>query len=105
MADSEPKKDAVFGGSDLPVVSDQPRWLQRRATGIQKWLNRMPGRLLAGNAGWIVVLSGSMIATIAFFGDTRDDEFLKDVLALALGGSISAATTFRIVNAKADKNQ
>ena len=62
------------------------------------WPRDIP-RLFGDNLRWIIVLGVTVGMACIFFGVTKNDleGFIKLVLALAVGGSISAAASFRVI--------
>lgn len=72
----------------------EPRWPR----GLYEWI--------WDNARWIAALASSIIAAYAFFALTGSDplDFMELVLALAVGGTISAAASFKVMRGEA-KNE
>ena len=69
------------------------------------WPRNIP-KLLRDNIRWILVLGTSMSVAALFFTFTNNDpfeDFFELVLALAVGGSISAAASFRVAGANSSK--
>ena len=65
---------------------------------MSKWLR--------DNMRWIVALTASVLAAFLFFTITNNDpfeDFMELVLALAVGGTISAAASFSVAQVDRDK--
>ena len=68
-----------------PPSKSEPRWTR----GLCEWI--------WDNALWIAALASSIMAAYAFFALTGSDPLDFMVLALAVGGQISAAASFRVM--------
>lgn len=69
------------------------------------WWPRDARKWVPGNLRWIVALVASVSIAAAFFLITENDpfeDFMELVLALAVGGTISAAASFRVVRGDAN---
>lgn len=88
-------KDAVFGLHESGKTKSDKRW----SHDARRWLR--------DNLRWIVALTTSTSIAAAFFLITGNDpfeNFIELVLALAVGGTISAAASFRVVRGSADND-